>query len=178
MPTAEKEAVVQELAELFATAPGIYLTDFTGLDVQALGDLRRRCRRSGLRYRVIKNRLAKRAVVGGEAESILPFLEGPTGLLVAWEDPATPARVLKEFVDEYERPSIKGGLIQGRLLSSEEVWRIAKLPSREILLAQFMGGLQSPLRNVIWGLKSVSQGLVIALAAIQEQKKIQEGVGG
>jgi large subunit ribosomal protein L10 len=83
--------------------------------------------------------------------------------------------VLKEFVDEYERPEIKAGLIEGRLVEAAEVWRIAKLPSHEILLSQFMGALQSPLRNLMWAMKGVSQGLVRALAQIQEQKQAQEG---
>lgn len=177
MPTAEKEAVVQELAGIFQDARGIYLTDFTGLDVEALGLLRRRCRKNAVSYRVIKNRLAKLAVAGTQAESLLPFLTGPTAIAVALEDPATPARVLKEFVDEYERPSIKAGLVEGRFLDASEVWRIARLPSREVLLARLAGGLQSPLRNFVWGLKGVGQGLVRALAAIREQKEAQEGAG-
>jgi large subunit ribosomal protein L10 len=177
MPTPEKEADVQELAGLFRDAEGIYLTDFTGLDVETLGILRRRCRQNAVKYRVIKNRLAKRAVAGTEAESVIPYLVGPTAIAVTTGNAAIPARVLKQFFDEFERPSVKAGLVGGRLLDAAEVWRIAGLPPREVLLAQFLGGLQSPLRNVMWGMKSVAQGLVRALAAIQEQKQAAESAG-
>ncbi len=175
MATPEKEAVVKELAELFRENPGIYLADFTGLDVEAMGVLRQKCRKNAVQFRVIKNRLAKRAVEGTEIESVLPYLVGPTAIATCMEDPALPARVLKEFVDEYERPSIKVGLIEGRLLDAEQVWRIARLPAREVLLAQFLGGLQSPLRDFLWAMKGVGQGLVRALAAVQEQKASEEG---
>ncbi|MCK4547770.1 MAG: 50S ribosomal protein L10 [Candidatus Eisenbacteria sp.] len=178
MPTPEKEAVVQELAALFRESQGVYLTDFTGLDVAAMGVLRQKCRKNGVKFRVVKNRLAKLAVVGTEAENLLPFLTGPIGIAVAEDDPAVPARVLKEFVDEYERPEIKVGLIEGRVVEAEAIWRIARLPSHEVLLAQFMGALQSPLRDMMWGLKSVGQGFVRALAAIQEQKQAQESGQG
>ena len=178
MATPEKEAVVKELAELFQEKPGIYLADFTGLNVEAIGILRQKCRKNAVQFRVIKNRLAKRAVEGTAVESVLPYLSGPTALVTCMEDPAVPARVLKEFVDEYERPSIKAGVIEGRLLNAEQVWRIAKLPAREVLLSQFMGGLQSPLRSLIWAMKGVGQGLVRALAAVQEQKAAQEGGQG
>ncbi len=178
MATPEKESVVRELAELLQDSPAIYLADFTGLNVEAIGILRRKCRKNAIQFRVVKNRLAKRAVEGTGFENLLPYLTGPTAIATCAGDPATPARVLKEFVDEYERPAIKVGLIEGRLLDSEQVWGIAKLPSREILLGQFVGGLQSPLRNLIWAMKGVGQGLVRALAAIQEQKAAQAGGQG
>jgi large subunit ribosomal protein L10 len=177
MSTPGKEAVVRELAAIFQGSQGIYLTDFSGLNVAAMGELRRRCRKSDVRFRVIKNRLARLAVAGTDAECILPFLSGPTGIAVSEADPVTPARVLKDFVDEYERPAIKAGWIDGRLVDAGEVLRIAKLPSREALLAQLMGGFQSPLRNLVWAMKGVGQGLVRALAAIQEQKAAQESGG-
>jgi large subunit ribosomal protein L10 len=175
MPTPEKENIVQELSRLFQENPGIYLTDFTGLNVEELGVLRRKCRRKAVSYRVVKNRLARLAVVGTPAEPMLPFLTGPTAIAVCPEDPVTPARVLKEFVDEYQRPTIKAGLIEGRLVEAEQVWRIAELPAREVLLAQFMGGLQSPLRNLIWAMKGVTQGLARVLAQVRDQKESQEG---
>jgi large subunit ribosomal protein L10 len=178
MPTPEKQAVVQELAELLRTAPGIYLTDFTGLDVEAMGALRRKCRQKGIEYRVVKNRLAKLAVADGPAAGMLPFLSGPTGIATCEGDPVVPAKVLKEFIDEHEKLTVKAGMIEGRILTAGEVLRIAGLPSREILLSRFMGALQSPLRDFLWSMKGVSQGLVRALAEVRDQKKAQaEGSG-
>ena len=142
MKKAEKEQIVTELRDKLKSAQSIYYTDFTGLNVKRMTELRRRLKRAGVDYVVIKNTLALRAV--NESGLVGEKLKGPTGLVVG-KDPVAAARVLTEFAKEFEdRPSMKGGLLQGKAISNAQVKRMASLPSREQMLADLAASMQSP----------------------------------
>jgi large subunit ribosomal protein L10 len=175
MARPEKEAAVAQLTKEFEGAAGIYLADFTGLTVEAVEQLRSQLYSEGVSYRVVKNTLAKRAAGATKCGDLSPYFKGPTAVAISATDPVAPARVLAKFIKQHEKPALKAGFVDGRLLQAQEVQGVAALPSREVLLAQFLGALQSPMSKVLFALNGVGGNLVRALAEIQKKKEGAEG---
>ena len=144
MPTPQKEAVVEELTNEFRDAKRLLFADYRGLDVEAITELRSRCREQQVRFLVAKNTLSRRAMSAIGVEDVGSLLEGPTGLAIAKEDQIAAARVLVGFSKENEKLEIKGGVMEGRVYSLEEVKALASLPSRDELIAQVLAAIQSP----------------------------------
>jgi large subunit ribosomal protein L10 len=143
MKRTEKEGLVAGLKEKLAGANAVYYTDFTGLNVKKMTDLRRRFRKAGVEYVVIKNTLALRAV--NESGLAGAKLKGPTGVVVA-KDPITAAKVLADFAKENDqKPAIKGGLFEGAVVDEATVKKLASLPTRDEALSMFAGYLNSVL---------------------------------
>lgn len=139
----EKEQLVADLRAKITGAGALYYTDFTGLNVKRMTELRRRLRRAGIEYFVVKNTLALRAV----SESGLPgiTLKGPTGVVVA-KDGIVAAKVLTDFAKENDaKPTVKGGLYEGAEVDEALVKRLARLPTRDEALSQFVSALNSVL---------------------------------
>lgn len=165
----EKEKLVTELTEKLRGAKALYYTDFTGLNVKRMTDLRRRLRKAGVEYVVIKNTLALRAV--NDSGLVGAKLKGPTGLVVG-KDPVAAAKVLTEFAKENDqRPGIKGGLLEGRALEAGQFKRLATLPSREQMLADLGAGLQSPLAAFAGAMNGLMYMVVGALEALKTQRE-------
>jgi large subunit ribosomal protein L10 len=176
MPTAEKEAVVKDLAELLKRSTGVYLTDFTGLDVPSVTRLRGKLRAEGITYRVVKNRLAKLAAREAGVEGLEEVLTGPTAVAASDDDPVAPVRVLTDFSKEMRgRPVVKVGLVDGRLYKDADLEQLATLPPREVLLGQVVSAVQSPLSGLAFCLNGVLQKLVLVLNAIAEKKGESDG---
>src|SRR5688572_6569045 len=143
MKKSEKEQLVSELKSTMEGATALYYTDFTGLNVKRMTDLRRRLRKAGVEYVVIKNTLALRAV--NEAGLTTEKLRGPTGLVVA-KDPVAAAKVITDFAKENDaRPTVKGGMFDGRAVDAAQVKKLATMPSREQMLAELGASMQAPL---------------------------------
>lgn len=143
MKKTEKEQLVADLRARISGAQALYFTDFTGLNVKRMTELRRRFRRAGVDYVVIKNTLALRAV--NESGLTGSRLRGPTGVVVA-KDPIAAAKVLVDFAKEHDqKPATKGGIWEGKQVDEAAVKRIATLPTREEALSQFAGCLNSVL---------------------------------
>ena len=169
MKRAEKEQLVSELRDKLTTAQSLYYTDFTGLNVKRMTELRRRLKRVGVEYVVIKNTLALRAV--NESGLVGETLKGPTGLVVG-KDPVSAARVLTEFAKEFEdKPSVKGGLLQGKKIDNAQLKRLASLPSREQMLADLGAGMQSPMAAFVGVLNGLLYMFVGALDALKTQRE-------
>jgi large subunit ribosomal protein L10 len=165
----EKEQLVTELRDKLKGASAVYYTDFTGLNVKRMTDLRRRFRKAGVEYVVIKNTLALRAV--NESGLAGERLSGPTGLVVG-TDPVSAAKVLTDFAKENDqRPGIKGGLLDGRQIGVDQVKALANLPSREQLLAELAGGLQAPLAGFVGALNGLLYSFAGALEALRTQRE-------
>ncbi len=172
MPTAEKIAVVDDLAEMLSGSAGIYLADFTGLDVPTFTLLRKRLREEEVGCRVVKNRLAKLAAQKVGIEGVSENLEGPTSLVFAQTDPVSPARVLTDFAKTAGGlPRIKVGLVEGRVFKDDQLEALASLPSRDVLLAQTVTAIQSPISGLACCLSGILQGLVLALSAIAQKRE-------
>lgn len=173
MSTHQKQHLVDELVDSLESAQGFYLTDFTGLNVKSMTDLRTRLRNAGVEYVVVKNTLAVRALQGLDLPDIGEFFTGPTGLVIGREDAVEAARILEEFAKEHDnRPTVKVGIVERRTVSADEIGRIAKLPPREQLLAELAGAMQAPMAQmvfVIQGLMGEFVGLLEALRAERER---------
>ena len=169
MKRAEKEQLVADLSAKLTNSQSLYYTDFTGLNVKRMTELRRRLKRAGVDYVVIKNTLALRAV--NESGLVGEALKGPTGLVVG-KDPVAAARILTEFAKEFEdKPSMKGGLLQGKAINNAQVKRMASLPSREQMLADLAAGMQSPMAAFAGALNGLLYMFAGALDALKSQRE-------
>jgi len=169
MKRAEKEQIVADLSEKLSNAQSLYYTDFTGLNVKRMTELRRRLKRAGVEYVVIKNTLALRAV--NESGLVGEPLKGPTGLVVG-KDPVAAARVLTEFAKEFEeKPTVKGGLLQGKKIDNAQLRRLASLPSREQMLADLAASMQSPMAAFVGALNGLLYMFAGALDALKTQRQ-------
>jgi large subunit ribosomal protein L10 len=169
MNRTEKEQLVSELKETIGSAKALYYTDFTGLNVKRMTDLRRKFRKAGVQYVVIKNTLALRAV--NESGLVGERLKGPTGLVIA-TDPVEAARILTDFAKANDqRPTVKGGMFDGAAIDADQVKRLAAMPSREQMLAELGAGLQSPLSAMLGVMNSLLTNFAGALDALKTQKE-------
>jgi len=166
----EKAQVIERLATKLRSGSAV-LVDYQGMDVARSTDLRRRSRESGVDFVVAKNTLTKRAADEAGVGDLAEFLVGPTALAFS-EDPVASAKLMAEFADQVESFALKGGLLEGgRVLDEAEVVALSKLPAREQLIAQVVGGISSPLSGLVTVLNNTVQGLVVALGQIAEQKQ-------
>jgi large subunit ribosomal protein L10 len=155
MSKQERQATVEALTEQFKASPNIYVTDFAGLSVAKITDLRRRLREAGAKYVVVKNTLAQRALAANQVGMLDDHLAGPTGLVLAGNDPLPAAKVLGQFAKEFQKPSVRAGLIDGRAVDPAYVKRLGELPSRVELLGQFLGCLNGVLYQVVGALEAL-----------------------
>ena len=137
----QKQELVTGLADRLKRATNVYVTDFTGLDVAGLTQLRRRLRAAGVEYVVVKNTLARRALAHAQVAGLERHLDGPTGLVLTGADPIAAAKVLAEFAKEHEKPAIRAGLVEGQTLGPEQVRRLAQLPPKPELVRDLNAGL-------------------------------------
>lgn len=166
-----KKEVVAELAQKLDGAKAFYLTDFTGLDVQKMTDLRARMREENVEYLVVKNTLALRALEGLDIPDIGEFFIGPTGLVIGNEDAVTAAKVLDTFAKENDaKPSVKVGVVERRQVSAEQVGRLAKLPPREELLSELAGAMQAPLAALVFLMEGKMRELMGLLEALRAER--------
>ena len=169
MKKTEKEQLVVELKEKIESATALYYTDFTGLNVKRMTELRRRLRKANVEYVVIKNTLALRAV--NESGLVGERLKGPTGLVVA-KDPVAAAKVITDFAKENDkRPAVKGGMFEGKAIDTAQVTKLATMPSREQMLAELGAGLQSPMAAFVGALNGVLSMFAGALEALRTQRE-------
>jgi large subunit ribosomal protein L10 len=167
----KKETVVGKLSEKLAACRVIFLTDFKGLKVDQLSNLRRKIREAGGEYEVAKNTLIRRAVQGTDSEPISDMLVGNNALTTTEDDPAALAKALVEFAKNQEKLVIKGGILAGRMVTFEQIKAIADLPGREVLLAGVLGAMNAVPTGMVRVLAALPQNLLYALAAIRDQKE-------
>jgi len=170
MARPEKVEQVDLLTEKLRNAKVAVLTDYRGLSVGQLQDLRSRLRAQEVEYRVVKNTLARRAAVEVGHEDFQDRLKGPVAIAFGYGDLGAPARVLGEFTRQTRlRLDIVGGLVEGRVLGPDQVRQTADLPSREVLIAQLLGTLQSPVAQLVATIQAPVQQLVGLLEAYRDK---------
>jgi large subunit ribosomal protein L10 len=172
MDRASKEALVSDLRERVDRAPVLYLTDFTGLSVKAMTELRSSLKKSGAEYLVVKNRLAKRVFAESEdLPDISESLTGPTGFVFGYEDAAGAAKALSDFAkDHNKRPVFKLGVMENKILQPEQVEKIAQLPPREQLLAELAGAFEAPMAMLATALEAKLQETAGLIDALKEER--------
>ena len=172
MKREEKARVIQEIAEKLRANSAV-LVDYQGMNVAQSTQLRARSREAGVEFVVAKNTLTRMAADEAGVEDLSEYLVGPTALAFS-EDPVASAKLMAEFAGQVESFTLKGGLLEGgRVLDEADVVALSRLPGREQLLAQVVGGISSPLTGLVTVLNNTIQGLVVALNQIAEQKGAQ-----
>ena len=155
MSKTDRQNQVAVLTDRLKDSKNIYVTDFTGLSVGKITELRRRLRAAGARYVVVKNTLAQRALAANAISELDDHLAGPTGLVLAGADPLAAAKVLGEFAKENQKPQVRIGLVDGKAVNPAYVKRLGELPGREALLGQFAGCLNGVLYQMVGALEAL-----------------------
>lgn len=159
-----KKQIVSEITEKLQASKATILVDYRGLDVAAVTELRKQLREAGVDFKVYKNTLVRRATAEVDMTELDEQLVGPTAIAFSNEDVVAPAKVLSEFAKENEALEIKTGVIEGRVVSLDEIKELAALPSREGLLSMLLSVLQAPMRD-----------FALATKAVADQKEEEEG---
>ncbi len=171
MPRPDKVAIVEATKEIAAKANSIILANFTGIDVERDTGLRRKMREKDVDYRVIKNRLAKISFKELGYDDVAEYLVGPTSFAFGLDDPGAPVKIILEAGKKTDIPKIKAIWFEGQLFGAEDAKKIVNLPSRDQLIAQFVGGLNVPIANLVGDLNSIIRKFVGTLSAIRKKKE-------
>ena len=171
--TSAKQAVVASLKEKIGSAQGAVLTTYSGLSVAQDTELRARLREAGVEYRVVKNTMLRIATNEVGIEGLEQYLEGTTAIAISATDPVAPAKLISEFIKEnkLKAQEVKAGLVEGKVIDADGVKALAALPAREVLIAQVLAGMQSPIAGLVNVLQGSIRNVVYALDAIRQQKE-------
>jgi large subunit ribosomal protein L10 len=165
VPNEAKVRSVESLRKRLDGIQSAVLTEYRGLTVRQLSDLRKRLKGAGAEYKVLKNRLTRLAVRGSALDPLGAHLKGPTGLVVARKDPVAVAKALQAFVKTNPALTIKVGLVEGKILQPEELKALADLPSRDALRSQIVGAIQGPMSQLVSLLQAPLRELAYVLEA-------------
>jgi large subunit ribosomal protein L10 len=168
-----KSQVIAEVKGKLSASKGVVLTDYRGLTVGEVTKLRSQLREAGIEYKVVKNTFVKRAADEIGLQGLDPFLEGPTAVAYGINDPVSPAKILSEFAKTYKALEIKAGILEGKVIGVEGVKALAELPPREVLLAQVLAAMQSPLVGMVNVLQGPIRKMGYALEEVRKLKAAQ-----
>ena len=154
---AKKETLVQAAAEKFESAASVVIVDYRGLTVEEVTNLRKQLRDAGVEMKVIKNSILSRAAKKVGLDGLDEVFTGPTAVAFSNDDVVAPAKIIDEFAKEAKALEIKGGVIEGKVSSVEQITALAKLPNREGLLSMLLSVFQAPVRNVAYDVKAVAE---------------------
>lgn len=171
MARPEKVAAVEQIRADIEASQAVFVTDYRGLKVSQLGQLRGRLRDVGTEFKIVKNTLTSLAADEADAADLKPLLVGPTAVAFAKQDPVATAKALSEFARESRILKIKGGLLEGSAIGVEQVQELADLPPREVLLAKVVGGIQAPISGFVSVLQGTLRQFVYVVDAVREQKE-------
>ena len=167
----EKQQIAEDLRNRLSKSAIIVLTDYKGLDVAAMNDLRRRLRAEEIEYQVVKNTILVRASEDNDIALIKDYFKGPSAIALSYDDPIAPAKVLSQFAKENDKLEIKAGVMNGQVLDANAIKELAKLPSREVLLGQLLSALNAIPTSFVRTIAEVPRSFVGVLAAIRDQKE-------
>ncbi|HOA42053.1 MAG TPA: 50S ribosomal protein L10 [Bacillota bacterium] len=163
----QKQAVVDEIKEKLEKAQSAVVIDYMGISVEEANAMRKKLREANVDYTVYKNTLFNKAIEGTPFEALAPTLKGPSAFAFGYEDAVAPARVLNGIMKEFKKMSFKGGVVESDYYNADQLKDIALLPSRDELIAKFMGSIQSPVSTFVRTLQAIAD-------AKQEQEQEQE----
>ena len=144
-----KQVIIDEIKEKLDGAQSAVVIDYMGTTVAQADAMRKKLRDANVDYTVYKNTLIKRAIEGTEFAPLAEVLDGPSAIAISKEDATAPARVLKEVIDEFKKMEFKAGVVEGNFFDQEGIKEIASIPSRDVLIAKFMGSIQSPVSKAV-----------------------------
>ena len=170
MPSIKNLETVKSLTEKLDKANAIYFTDYLGLDVVSITKLRKEFVSNDIEFTIAKNALIKLAAKDAGMQGLDKFLNGPTAMALSYNDPTNPAKVIKNFLKDFDKPAVKGMILDGQVFEGEEFEKIASLPSKEQLLSKLVGMLNSPMSKLSSTLGSPVSGLLGALEQLNSKK--------
>src|SRR5436190_2486836 len=170
MPTPQKEQILRETSERISGVQGVYLADLSGMTVEKVSLLRKKCREQSIQVRVVKNTLLKRALNQNGITALDEYLVGPTGLVFSPKDVMVPAKILSDFAREHEKPRIKAAVVDGRLFDHKAIAVLATLPSYEVLLSQLLGTFIAPMTQFLAAIDATLR-LPATMADVLEREK-------
>lgn len=168
-----KQQFVEALQERLKKSRVVILTDYKGLDVAAMTELRSKLREADVEYQVIKNTMLRRAVEGTDIEVIQGEFKGPSAIALSVEDPVAPAKILTDFAKTNPKLEIRVGVLEGKVLDLASIKALADLPSREELLATVLSAMIAVPRSLVTALSDVPRRMVNVLQAIKDQKEAE-----
>jgi len=167
----EKKKVVEQLKERLSKSCIVIVTDYKGLDVSTINDLRRKLREENIDYQVVKNTLLTRAAAETDVDLIKDHFKGPSAIALSYEDPVAPAKILSDFAKDHDALEIKVGVMNGQVLEVSRIKALSALPSREALLAQFLSVLNAVPTKFVRTLNEIPKKFLLVLTAIKDQKE-------
>lgn len=170
MPTEKKKAIVEEIKKKI-DGKNMFLADYRGLTVSELKELRGKLRPLSVDFNIVKNSLMKIAVSDLGLENLKEYLEGPTAIAVGDEDPVQTSKALSDYAKANKNLELKGGFLEGKIVSIEQIKVLASLPSREILLATLFGTINAPVSSFVRIMAAPLQSFATVLSRIKEQKE-------
>ena len=171
MRLAEKQKIAEDLHERFAKSAIVVVTDYKGLDVSTMNDLRRKLRQEDVELQVVKNTLLIRAAKDTGVALIQDHFKGPSAVALSYKDPVAPAKILTQFAKENRKLEIKGGVLKDKVLDLDAIEALAKLPSREVLLGQFLAVLTGVPSSFVRTIAEIPRSLLNVLTAYRDQKE-------
>lgn len=162
---------VEEIKEKIKDAESIILVDYRGLDVEQLTQLREQYRKAGVEYKVYKNTMMRFAFKDSGFEGFNEYLKGPSAVAFGYDDPVQAAKITSEFAKDNENLEIKAGIVDGKIIGIDQVNDLASLPSKEVLIAQALGGFNAPIQGFANVLQGTIRSLAIVLNAVAETKE-------
>ena len=151
-----KQAVIDEIKDKFERSKSAVVIDYMGITVGEADAMRKQLREAGIDYTVYKNTLVSRAIRGTEYEPLTQVLNGPSAFAFGYEDATAPARELNSVIKKLDKMSFKAGIVEGEYYDQDGIMEIAKLPSREELIAKFMGSIKSPVSKLVYLLQAIA----------------------
>lgn len=152
----DKVVLVDEITQKLRDSKSTIVTDYRGLNVGEVTELRKRLRDAGIEYRVLKNTMTRRATAEVGMSDLDSYLTGPTAIAFSFDDVVAPAKILNDFAKEHKALEIKAGVVEGRVISQDEVLELATLPSRDGLLSMLLSVLQAPMRNLAYAVSQIA----------------------
>lgn len=168
----EKVEQVRAIESWLRGAAAAILTDYRGLSVGELVTLRAKLREAGAEYRVVKNRLVARAAGALGIAGLDPYLEGPTAVAISREDPIAPAKALQDFIRQMRKLEVKAALVEGRVITADQVKALAELPGKPQMRARVLGALQAPMAGMVGVLSGLQRSVVYALDQLRKQREL------
>lgn len=167
----KKKKIVEDLREIFSKSKVLIVTDYKGLNVTAINELRRKLREADVEYKVVKNSFLVRASEDTDVALISENFKGPSAIAISYDDPVSPAKVLMQFANDNEKLEIKAGVMDGKALDLSAIKALSELPSQEVLLGKLLSVLNGVPTSLVVALNNIPVKLLNVLQAIKGQKE-------
>ena len=171
MDLSEKKKIVENLQERFSKSAIVIITDYKGLDVATINQLRGKLKEENIEYQVVKNTLLTRASAETDVDLIKEHFTGPSAVALSYDDPVAPAKILMDFAKEHEALEVKVGVMNGKTLDAGQIKALSMLPSREELLAKFLSVLNGVPTSLVRTLSEIPKKMIYVVLAVKDQKE-------